>query len=197
MRQDIPRIEAIRATVGGDIELMLDANAGYDPTSAIQVGRAAEKIGIYWIEEPVLADDLPGYARVRSGLKDIRIAAGEGEFTSAGFRPFFEQGILDVAQPDIARAGGFTGCRRIAALANAYNIAVAPHTGASGPVCIAASVHLGAAIPNFLTFEDMYIYNPLHEILASPLAPQVGGKMAVPTAPGFGITLNDAATARF
>ena len=197
VREDIPRIEAIRAEVGSDIELMLDANAGYDPTSAIQVGREAEKLGIYWIEEPVLADDLPGYARVRKGLKDIRIAAGEGEFTSAGFRPFFEQGLLDVAQPDIARAGGFTGCRRIAALANAYNIAVAPHTGASGPVCIAASVHLGAAIPNFLTFEDMYIYNPLHEMLSSPLTPQVDGRMAVPTTPGLGFKLDDDALRRF
>ncbi|HEY9279030.1 MAG TPA: mandelate racemase/muconate lactonizing enzyme family protein [Eoetvoesiella sp.] len=197
VRADIPRIEAVRAAVGNDIELMLDANAGYDATSAIQVGRAAEKLGIYWLEEPVLADDLGGYARVRSAVKDIRIAAGEGEFTSSGFRPFFEQGLLDIAQPDIARAGGFTGCRRVAAYANAYNIAVAPHTGASGPICIAASLHLGAAIPNFLIFENMYIYNPLLEIFSEPIAQPVKSQIAVPTKPGLGIALDNEQLKRF
>jgi L-alanine-DL-glutamate epimerase-like enolase superfamily enzyme len=197
VRADIPRIEAVREAVGPGIELMLDCNAGFDPTSAVVFGRAAERLGIYWIEEPVLADDLPGYARVRAALHDVRIAAGEGEFTSAGFRPFFEQGLLDVAQPDIARAGGFTGSRRIAALANAYNIAVAPHTGASGPICIAASMHLAAAIPNFLTFEDMYIYNPLKQILAKPLPEQADGHIMVPTAPGLGIEMDEEALVRF
>jgi L-alanine-DL-glutamate epimerase-like enolase superfamily enzyme len=197
IRADIPRMEAVRAAIGGDIEIMLDANAGYDPTSAIVVGRAAEKLGIYWLEEPVLADDLPGYARVRSAVKDIRIAAGEGEFTSAGFRPFFEQGLLDIAQPDIARAGGFTGCRRIAALADAYNIAVCPHTGASGPICIAASMHLSAAITQFRYFEDMYIRNPLHDILAQPLPAQRDSIITVSDAPGLGVSLDEEALKRY
>lgn len=197
IRADIPRIEAVRDAIGGDIEIMLDANAGYDPASAIAVGRAAEKLGIYWLEEPVLADNLPGYARVRSALKDVRLAAGEGEFTSAGFRPFFEQGLLDIAQPDIARAGGFTGCRRIAAYADAYNIPVCPHTGASGPICIAASMHLAAAIPQFLYFEDMYIHNPLHDILQAPLPVQQGSRITVPDAPGLGVSLNDEALMRY
>lgn len=194
---DIPRIEAVRAAVGPDIEIMLDANAGYDPVSAIVVGRAAERLGVYWLEEPVLADDLPGYARVRAAVKDIRLAAGEGEFTSAGFRPFFEKGLLDVAQPDIARAGGFTGCRRIAAYADAYNIAVCPHTGASGPICIAASMHLSAAIPQFRYFEDMYIRNPLHDMLAQPLPAQRDSVITVSNAPGLGVMLDDDALGRF
>lgn len=194
---DIPRMEAVRAAVGNDIQIMLDANAGYDPTSAIVVGRAAGKLGIYWLEEPVLADDLPGYARVRSAVKDIRIAAGEGEFTSAGFRPFFEQGLLDIAQPDIARAGGFTGSRRIAALADAYNIAVCPHTGASGPICIAASMHLSAAIPQFLYFEDMYIHNPLHDMLAAPLPAQQDSIITLTDAPGLGMDIDETALLRF
>jgi L-alanine-DL-glutamate epimerase-like enolase superfamily enzyme len=197
VRADIPRIEAVREAVGSGVDITLDANAGYDATSAIQVGRAAEKLGVYWIEEPVVADDLPGYARVRSALKDIRIAAGEAEFTSAGFRPFFEQGLLDVAQPDIARAGGFTGCRRIAALANAYNVAVCPHTGASGPLCIAASMHLAAAIPNFLMFEDMYIRNPLLEILARPLPALQDGEIKLGMEPGLGVELSDDAVAKY
>ncbi len=197
LRLDIERIEAVRAAVGSEIDLMLDANSGYDPTTAIQLGRAAERLGIYWLEEPVHPDDLPGYRRVRGALKDIRLAAGEGEFNAAGFLPFLEQGLLDVVQPDIARCAGFTGSRRVAALASAYNVAVAPHTGASGPVCIAATLHLAAAVPNLLTFEDMYIHNPLQAILSEPLPKQADGRIGVPLAPGLGVALNDESLARF
>jgi L-alanine-DL-glutamate epimerase-like enolase superfamily enzyme len=197
VRVDIPRLEAVRAAVGNHVDVMVDLNAGLDPTSAIALGRAAEKLGVYWLEEPVMADDLPGYRRIRSALKDIRLAAGECEFTSSGFIPFFESGLLDVIQPDIARAGGFTGCRRIAALADAYGIAVAPHTGLSGPVSIAASVHLAAAIPAFLTFENMIIDNPLSAVLAAPLAVPEKGILAVSDAPGIGIDFDEEALAKF
>lgn len=197
VQADIERVEAVRAATGSGVAIMLDANSGFDPTSAIQFGRAAERLGIYWLEEPVHPDDLPGYERVRSALKDIRLAAGEGEFTASGFVPFLERRLLDVVQPDIARCSGFTGSRRVAALANAFNVAVAPHTGASGPVCIAATLHLAAAVPNLLTFEDMYIHNPLHAILKEPLPKQSGGHIAVPTGPGLGVTLDDEALARF
>ena len=102
-----------------------------------------------------------------------------------------------MVQPDIARCAGFTGSRRVAALASAYNVAVAPHTGASGPVCIAATLHLAAAVPNLLTFEDMYIHNPLHAILREPLPKQADGRIGVPLAPGLGVALNDESLARF
>lgn len=197
VRTDTERIEAIRDTVGNGVDIMLDANSGFDPTSAIQFGRAAERLGIYWLEEPVHPDDLHGYQRIRAALKDIRLAAGEGEFTASGFLPFLEKGLLDVVQPDIARCSGFTGSRRVAALASAYNVAVAPHTGASGPVCIAATLHLAAAVPNLLTFEDMYIHNPLHAILCEPLPKHSDGHITVPTGPGLGIALDEEALSRF
>lgn len=197
VRGDIERIEAIRDAVGPDIDLMLDCNSGYEPTAAIQVGRVAERQGIYWMEEPVHPDDFAGYRRIRSALKDVRLAAGEGEFVAAGFVPYLTEGLLDVVQPDIARCSGFTGARRVAALANAWNLSFAPHTGASGPVCIAATLHLASAVPGLLTFEDMYIHNPLHAILAEPLPRQQDGRIAVPQGPGLGVTLDDAALARF
>ena len=196
-KTDIARMDAVREAVGSKVDVMLDANSGYDAPTAIAVGQHAETLGVFWLEEPVVPDDLAGYRRIRSALKGVRLAAGEGEFTAAGFRPFLEEGLLDVVQPDIARAGGFTGCRRIAALADAYNVAVAPHTGASGPVCIAASLHFAAATPRFLIFENMYIDNPLHEILAQPLPQPKSGVIAAPTAPGLGVELNAAAVKRF
>lgn len=197
VRVDIPRLEAVRAAIGPGVELMVDVNAGYDPAAAIAFGRAAERLGVFWLEEPCFAEDLTGYARVRDALKDVRLAAGECEFTSAGFRPFLERGLLDVLQPDIARAGGFTGCRRIAALADAYGVAYAPHTGLSGPVCIAASFHLAAAIPGFLTFEHMVIDNPLTAVLAEPPPGARDGRIEVPSTPGIGVAFNEIVLASF
>ena len=118
-KSDIARMDAVCKAVGANVDIMLDANSGYDAPTAIAVGRHAEKLGVFWLEEPVVPDDLPGYQRIRNALNGVRLAAGEGEFTVAGFRPFLEAGLLDIVQPDIARAGGFTGCRRIAALADA------------------------------------------------------------------------------
>ncbi|MGZ5176543.1 MAG: mandelate racemase/muconate lactonizing enzyme family protein, partial [Burkholderiales bacterium] len=112
---DIARMDAVRNAVGPRVDVMLDANSGYDAPTAVIVGQHAEKLGMFWLEEPVVPDDLQGYRRIRDAVKSVRLAAGEGEFTVAGFRPFLEEGLLDVVQPDIARAGGFTGCRRIAA----------------------------------------------------------------------------------
>ena len=197
VRDDTERIEAIREAVGTSVDIMLDANCGFNPTSAIQFGRAAERLGIYWLEEPVHPDDLQGYRRIRSALKDVRLAAGEGEFTPSGFLPFMEEGLLDVVQPDIARCAGFTGTRRVAALASAYNLAFAPHTGASGPVCIAATMHLAAAVPNLLTFEDMYIHNPLSSVLKQALPRHADGFIQAPTGPGLGVSLDENAIASF
>jgi L-alanine-DL-glutamate epimerase-like enolase superfamily enzyme len=197
VRDDIARIEAVRAAVGPDIDLMLDANSGYDAPSAIVVAEAAEAQQVYWLEEPVPPDDLGGYRRIRAGTRTLRLAAGESEFTTAGFRPFLEGGILDVVQPDIARAGGFTGCRRIGALAHAYNVAYAPHTGASAAICIAASLHVAAAVPGLLTFEHMFLDNPLQQILTPPLPQPVGGVIEVPDRPGLGVDLDETVLSRF
>jgi L-alanine-DL-glutamate epimerase-like enolase superfamily enzyme len=196
-QEDIARIEAVRAAVGGDVDIMLDANSGYDAPTAIQVAAAAERLGVYWLEEPVPPDDLPGYRRIRQATTTMRLAAGESEFAVAGFRPFVEGSLLDVVQPDIARAGGFTGCRRVATLAHGYNVAFAPHTGASAAICIAASLQLAAAVPNFLVFEHMFLDNPLQEILTPPLPTPVNGTIDVPQRPGLGVELDEAAVARF
>lgn len=193
---DAARMRAVREAVGPGVDVMLDANSGYDAATAVAVAREAERVGMFWLEEPVPPDDLPGYRRVRSGTT-MRIAAGESEFTVAGFRDLLHDGLLDVVQPDIARAGGFTGCRRIAALAGAYGCAVAPHTGASGALCIAASLHLGAAVSGFLIFEHMYLANPLQEILVPALPQPVDGVIEVPSRPGLGFQLDDSALERF
>ncbi len=134
-------------------------------------------------------------------MEAVRAAVGPGvdesEFTAAGVRDLVGAGLLDVVQPDIARAGGFTGCRRIAALAGAYSVAVAPHTGASGALCIAATLQFAAAVSGFLIFEHMFLANPLREILVPPLPEPVGGTIEVPQRPGLGFELDEARVREF
>jgi len=193
---DTARIEAVRAAVGPEVDVMLDANSGYDAPTAIAVAREAGRLGAYWLEEPVPPDDLPGYRRVREAARGLRLAAGESEFTVAGVREFLAAGLLDVVQPDIARAGGFTGCRRIAALAGAFNVAVAPHTGASGALCVAATLQFAAAVSGFTIYEHMVLANPLRDLLVPPLPEPVGGTIDVPQRPGLGFELDEARVAQ-
>jgi L-alanine-DL-glutamate epimerase-like enolase superfamily enzyme len=197
LQQDLANVRSLRRALGDGIELMVDANCGYDRIFALRMGRELEGMGISWMEEPLPPEDLEGYAMLSQAL-DLPIAAGESEFTRYGFRELIGKGKVDVIQPDVARAGGITECRRIAALASAYGIPCAPHTGASSAVSIAASLQLSASLPNFLTFEYMYAPNPLREeILVAPISLTSDGRVPVPSGPGLGIELDEGRLEKF
>ena len=124
-REDVAVVEAVRDAVGGDVELMVDANQGWrmagdraprwDVATAIQCARALEPLDVYWLEEPLPTGDVDGYARLRAGTS-LRIAAGEMVRSPAEARDLVVRGGVDVVQPDAVLAGGIGGCRRIAAL---------------------------------------------------------------------------------
>ena len=122
----------------------------------------------------------------------ISLAAGESEFTTAGFREFCNDRILAVFQPDVARAGGITGMLRIAHLAHAFNIPIAPHVGACSGICAAASIQLSSALPNFRIFEHMYLLHGLQDIFSEPRSIPVNGVITVPTGPGLGLEIDRA-----
>ncbi|WP_162619581.1 mandelate racemase/muconate lactonizing enzyme family protein [Salinicola peritrichatus] len=187
---DKNRVAAVREAIGPTAKLMLDANSGFDPTAAITFADQIAMYDVFWLEEPVFLDNLLGYERIRESSK-IRIALGEGEFTSGGFREFIRRGLVDVIQPNITRAGGFTGVKRIAALAHSYDIPVAPHTGASGPICMAASLQLAAAIPGFLMYEFMYLENPFEDFFIEKQNQPIAGHIAVPSLPGLGVNVDE------
>jgi len=195
--QDIENVKAVRDAIGYDVQLTVDANCAYNVATAIKMGRALEKYGVYWFEEPIPPEDIDGYVKLSNAL-DIPIAAGETEFTRYGFRDLIAKRAVDIVQPDICRAGGFLECKKIAAMASAYNIPYAPHTGGESAVGIAASIQLAAAIPNFLTYEYMRSDwsethpNPLREILTlEPVEKFADGYIEVPDKPGLGIELNE------
>ncbi len=198
-RTDVRTVRAIRDAVGPDVEIMLDVNGNYDVGTAVRVGRQIEDLNVAWLEEPVPADDLDGYAHLRRSIR-VPLAAGEAEFGLFGFRDLIARGCIDVLQPEVARIGGITPARRLWALAHAHNLPYAPHTGFSGGVAHLASLHLAAAASNFYTYEYMgtkYIQNPLRDIFTEPFPAPENGMIALPSGPGLGLALDPAALGRY
>ena len=189
----LARARLVRELAGPDIGLMADGNWIFDVDEALQVGRGLAELGYIWFEEPIVPEDMEGYRYLRNRLP-IRLAAGESEHTAAGAAPLLAARLVGVVQPDVARSGGITETRKIALLADSMHIRYAPHVGASGAICAAASLHLAAAMPNFWTYECMEFPNPLRDaLLASPVpGPDdiEDGTLPLPSGPGLGIELN-------
>jgi len=186
----------IRKTVGSDVTLMVDANSAFNITEATCLGRRLDDLEVVWFEEPVPPDNLEGYKHLSLKL-DTAIAAGEGEFSIYGERSLLENGVT-VFQPDVARAGGISEVRKMAALCQAFQAGFAPHTGASSAICMAASLHLSAAVPNLMIYEHMVGENPLAEaLLKEPLPIPKDGAIAIPEGPGLGIELDRKALEKY
>ena len=172
---------------------MLDGGMAYTPKRAVELVRRLEEVGLYWLEEPLAADDYDGYRRLSDAVR-IRIAAGEADCGIEPYRALVERGHLDVLQPDIARCGGFTVARQIADLQRETGVEVVPHCFSTG-VLVAASLHFVAALDRPTLSEFSVADSPLvNGILAEPLVLEEG-KLAVPTGPGLGIELDEDALA--
>jgi L-alanine-DL-glutamate epimerase-like enolase superfamily enzyme len=146
LREDVQRIEVVRAAIGPNSLLMVDANQVFSLNEALRRGRVYEELGCYWFEEPLPADDTAGLAQLARELS-IPIASGENNYGKRQFRALFEQRAVDIVQPDLRRAGGLTECLEIGLLADAYNVPYASH--GSG-----AHLHVLAALPNTLFMES-------------------------------------------
>lgn len=191
----IRRVAAARRGIGPDVELMVDAHGCMDTSTAIGLARRLEEYDIAWFEEPISPDDHRGLAEVRRSTI-IPIATGEREYTRFDFEDLIQHRALDIAQPDIARAGGFTEIRRIAAMASACGIKVAPHAWGSG-VLFAASIHLAMATPNCHILEVSQGYMPMmYELFQEPFDVR-DGMVHAPQGPGLGFTLREDTIERF
>ena len=191
----IKRVTAARRGIGPSVELMLDAHGSLDVTTAIRLAKQLEKFDIAWFEEPISPDDHLGLAEVRRSTI-IPIATGEREFTRFDFDDLFFHRSVDIAQPDIARAGGFTEIRRIGSMASAKGIRLAPHAWGSG-VLFAASIHMAMSAPNCHILEVSQGYMPMmYELFEEPYDIREGVVYA-PQKPGLGFTLKEDALKRF
>jgi L-alanine-DL-glutamate epimerase-like enolase superfamily enzyme len=182
------RVQAARAALGPDIAIMVDAHGTFSVREAQRFARQVEDCDLTWFEEPVSADDKAGQAEVRAST-DIPIASGESEFTRFDFRDLITLGAVDILQPDLAIMGGITEGVRIAAMASAFQLTVAPHLWGSA-LLFAAGLQLAAASPNCTILEYSLGFNPfLHELALEPPVIR-DGLMYIPDRPGLGVTLS-------
>jgi len=184
-------VGAAREVLGPEFDLMVDAGMVWqdDVKRAIKTVKQLDAAhDLFWIEEPVFADNVDGYRRISRAV-DTRVVGGEEEYTVYGFRDFVDRGEVDGVQPDVARSGGITHLQKIASLAAERGIPFYPH-GYSTDVIVAANLHLIAANRNAPLLEYCVEDSPLRWEVVEESFPVEDGTVAVPDAPGLGITLN-------
>jgi D-galactarolactone cycloisomerase len=187
-RNDIESLAAIRAEVGPNVDIMVDANQCYSRHLALQVGQELERYNVLFFEEPLPTDDVEGHAFLAERL-DVRIATGENMYTRWDFLPYIKQNAVHVLQGDASRTGGISEAKRIFDLAAAHHLYCAPHTF-SDVLTVAASLHLNAASPNAIVLELDRTYNPLMtDLVTNPLNVH-DGVVELPTAPGLGVEID-------
>ena len=182
----VARVRAARAGVGPKVDIMVDAHGTYSVPEAKRFCRELEDVGLRWFEEPINSDNRHGTAEVRA-TTSIPIAAGESEFTRFDFRDLIEVRAVDVLQPDLAICGGITEGRRIAALADAHQLELAPHCWGSA-LSFMAGVTLAFTSAAAVIIEFSLGANPLlHELVEEPIV-VTEGVLTPPTRPGLGVT---------
>ena len=172
---DVDNVRRMREALGPEIDIMIDVNQGWTADVAILMGRKFDPYDIYWLEEPVPADDFKGYMRVAQALS-MRVVGGETHFTRFDLRPFFEDPRIPILQPDPMR-GGFTDLRKTAVLAETWGLSIAPHLFPE------LNVQLLASIPNGLWIEEMGLANDL--FVDAPKV--IKGMITAPERPGHGL----------
>ena len=189
---DVELAAAAKAAGGDGVEIMIDAGLGYvaDAKTAIEVAREYERLGIYWLEEPFEPDEYEAYAELADTV-DMRITAGEQDATWWGFRELIDRAHVDLVQPDVTRCGGITETLRIAELAYSRGVATVPHAWKSG-IIKAASLHCNAVMPDGIWQEYCVADTPIAKTLTVQRLPiEADGCVAVPTAPGLGVDLDE------
>ena len=195
---DLKYIKAIREAIGEDLFLMVDANHAYNAGEAIRLAREMEPFHIHWFEEPVPPEDIDGYIEVKNSSV-IPVAGGECEYTRYGFRELIQRRAVDILQPDLCAAGGFSEMTKIVAMASAANMPVIPHVWGTN-VGLAAALQLFAALPNFperrFPAEPFFEYDrsphPLRDGVTVEKFKMKNGYLDIPDRPGLGVTLDPA-----
>ena len=184
-------VAAMRDAVGDEIDIMLDCHARPSPAMGLQFAKALEPYGLYFLEEPCWPESLDGLAAINAAVP-TPIATGERLTHLAAFRDLFACRGCEVAQFDITHCGGLTEARRIAALADAYRIAVAPHNP-QGPVSTAASLEFGFAQPSYVICESVHQDVPWRDdIVDAGYSVDVQTRTVQPNSrPGLGVTIDE------
>jgi galactonate dehydratase len=185
-------VAAMRNAVGDSIDIMVDCHARPSPAMGLQFARALEPYGLYFLEEPCWPESVDGLAMINRAVS-TPIATGERVTNLAAFRDLFNARACEVCQVDITHCGGLSEARRIAALAEAHRIALAPHNP-QGPVSTAASLEFGFSQPSYAICETVHADVPWRaDVVQEGFTVEPKGRIVKPNAnPGLGITINEA-----
>ena len=194
-RAAVARVRAVRQAVGPDVDILVEVHRRLAPMHAVRVARMMEEFDPFWYEEPVSARNMDGLAAARREIS-IPVVTGEELYTKAEFRTVFERQAADIINPDICNCGGILELKEIAAMAEPYGVVVSPHNYNSTTMGLAATVHLCAGIPNFLITEYFVNFEPIGQEVAPNALVARDGYIALPTAPGLGVDLDEAALGR-
>jgi galactonate dehydratase len=185
-------VAAMREAVGESIDIMVDCHARPSPAMGLKFAHALEPFGLYFLEEPCWPESVEGLAAINAAVS-TPIATGERVTNLADFRNLFAARACEICQLDLTHCGGFTGARRIAALAEAHRIALAPHNP-QGPVSTAASLEFGFSQPSYVICETVHADVPWRQdVVQEEFTVERNGRIVRPnTKPGLGITVNEA-----
>ncbi len=193
----VTRVAMVREAVGSGIGIGLDFHGRLHKSMAKVVARELDPYHLLFIEEPVLPENNEALREIANHTS-TPIATGERMFSRWEYKTLFEGGYVDIIQPDLSHAGGISEVRKIAAMAEAYDVAVAPHCPL-GPIALAACLQLDATTPNvFIQEQSLEIHynqgNDLLDYLSDPTVfHYVDGYATLPTLPGLGISVNEQA----
>ncbi len=192
VRIAVERMEAVRRAVGPDIDIGVDIHARiFEPARALTMIEALKPYQPYFVEEPIRPENIEAMAQLHAKTT-VPIATGESLYVKYQFQHLLAVNGCDIVQPDVCAAGGLLEMKKIAAMAEACYVSVAPHNPMS-PVATAVNVHFAASTPNFLILE--YTADdkpPRRDMVQEPMVLK-DGHLELPTAPGLGIELNEEA----
>lgn len=184
-------VAAMRDAVGDSVDIMVDCHARPSPRMGMMFAKALEPYGLYFFEEPCWPETIEDIALIQRAVS-TPIASGERLVTIHAFREMFEKRAVSVIQPDITHCGGLSEVRRIAAMAEAYRISIAPHNP-QGPVSTAASIEFGFSTPSYIICESVHNDVPWRQdVVSEGFVVEEKGRIVRPsTRPGLGIEINE------
>jgi L-alanine-DL-glutamate epimerase-like enolase superfamily enzyme len=191
---DVEAVAVAREAAGPHVDIMVDANSAYSPSEALKLAKRLERYDLFWLEDPFDFSVKYHHADMAWLRREgpVPIASGGNVYTRFDARALADCGGVDYLTPDVTKCGGISEAMKIAAIASAYNVTIAPHTVVG--VGTVAGVHYAAAVPTHVRGHlewDASAANPLRDDLCSPALKVRRGAIVVPSGPGLGIELPD------
>jgi len=182
-------LRAVADAVGDKAMLLIEGHGRFSIPTAVRIGRALAEFNVELFEEPIQPYDNDGLAQVKRRIP-VPVAAGERLYGRWGCRDFLQRQCADVIQPDVSHAGGLMEMKKIAAMAECYDIPICPHNP-SGPVANAATLQLAACVPNFYLLETMVRDVPYRRAISDEDVILRNGRMRIGDRPGLGVDIDE------